>query len=102
MNQPQQQPELVNITTLDEFVKGIQTWHSNKTNVIRHMREVPEGTKVTVNDDDEVIVLTGDTLKSFILGLDVALSEIGELPFEAEVEFLNEEKIITDPASQTH
>lgn len=97
----EKKPELVMIDTLDGFVKGIQTWHSNKTNVIKHMREVPEGTEIT-RDDGEVIVLTGEPHKAFILGLDVALSEIGELPFEAEIDFLDDKQIITDSAGNTH
>lgn len=97
----QQQPETVVIETLDGFVRALQNWHSNKVQLLKHMQQIPEGTEVT-RDDGEPQALEGDLLKGFILGLEVALSEMGELPFEAEVDFTEDAKVITDPAGTTH
>lgn len=93
--------ETVMIDSLDQFVKALQYWHSNKVNVVKHMRDIPEGTEVS-DDQGNTYVLTGEYRAGFILGLNVALSELGELPFEAEVEFTSDQPIITDPASKSH
>ena len=95
------QPEAVMIDNLDQFVKALYNWHSNKVKLLKHMASIPEGTEVT-EDNGNPKVLTGDYREGFILGLNYALSELGELPFEAEVEFTSEELVITDPAGTVH
>jgi hypothetical protein len=95
------QPEAVMIDTLDGFVRALHHWHYNKVQMLKHMQTIPEGTEVS-KDEGEPITLTGDVLKGFILGIEVALEEMGELPFEAEVEFTSEEPIIKDSAGNTH
>ena len=77
--------ETVPIDDLDHFVTLLADWHTSKVNTVKHMLTIPEGTAVTV-DDGEPLQLTGDLLKGFQLGLTVALSELGELPFVAEME----------------
>jgi hypothetical protein len=94
-------PETVVIETLDGFVKALQHWHHNKVQVLKHIQTIPEGTEVSL-DDGEPQILTGDLLKGMIMGLEVALQEMGELPFEAEVEFNSDEPVIQDPAAATH
>lgn len=87
------QPEIINIDSLDKFVKALQMWHSNKVALVKHMKDIPTGTEVSSDNSPEVFTLEGDMLKGFILGLDVALSELGKLPFEAEVSFTEEEVV---------
>lgn len=93
--------ETVMIDNLDQFVKALQYWHTNKVDVLKHMREVPEGTEVS-DDDGNKFILTGEYRSGFILGLNVALSEMGELPFEAEVVFTSDDPTTTYPASKSH
>ena len=81
-------PETVSIESLDEFVRALQAWHSKKVQLIQHMLTIPEGTEVS-GEETATRVLEGDFREGFILGLKVALSEIGELPFEAEVELVD-------------
>lgn len=92
--------ETVMIDSLDQFVRALHNWHHNKVQTLKHLQSIPEGTEVS-EDDGTPQVLTGDLLKGFILGLTVALSEMGTLPFEAEVEFTGE-NVIQDPAATTH
>lgn len=96
-----QKPETVVIETLDGFVRALQHWHHNKVQMLKHLQTIPEGTEVTREGHDP-LVLTGEALKGFILGLEVALEEVGELPFEAEVEFNSDTPVIKDPTANTH
>jgi hypothetical protein len=95
------QPETVMIDTLDGFVRALHAWHHNKVQMLRHLQAIPDGTEVS-KDEGEAFALTGDALKGFVMGLEVALEEMGELPFEAEVDFSQEEPVIQDPAAATH
>lgn len=94
--------EVVNIETLDQFVKALQVWNRNKVQLLKHMMDVPEGTEVTDDSDNSTVVLSGEARKGFILGLKVALSELGQLPFEAEVDFNSPDPVIDDAASKVH
>ena len=82
MNTPQ---DTVEIKDLDHFVMLLSKWHTNKVNVIKHMLEVPETSEVQIGDEAPITV-AGDFRKGYQLGLSLALSELGELPFVAELE----------------
>lgn len=71
---------IVMITSLDQFVKMLSAWHSNQVELLTHMLEIPEGTDITADDGAE-LSLSGDLHKGFLMGLSVALAEMGELPF---------------------
>lgn len=94
-------PETVAIDSLDQFVRALLAWHSNKVQLLQHMLNVPEGTEVS-SEDTAPKVLEGDFRDGFILGLKVALSEMGELPFEAEVEYVKEELMADPPTESVH
>lgn len=81
----QQIPDTVAINDLDHFVRALTGWHSHKVKVLEHMAEIPSGTEVTFNQGPPV-VLEGDLLKGFCMGLNLALMELGKLPFAAEME----------------
>ena len=75
----------VMVEDLDQFVQVLMAWHANKVAMLRHMKDIPEGTEAT-QDDQPPVIMTGDVLKGFRMGLDLALEELGTLPFEAELE----------------
>lgn len=75
----------VMVDDLDQFVRVLMAWHAKKVATLRHMKDIPDGTEAT-QDDQEPVILTGDMLKGFRMGLDLALEEMGTLPFEAELE----------------
>lgn len=80
-----QKTETVVVNDLDEFVRTLVGWHSHKVKVLEHMAEIPTGTEVVFNQGPPV-VLEGDMLKGFCMGLNLALMELGKLPFAVEVE----------------
>lgn len=79
-----QKPETVVVNDLDEFVCTLVGWHNHKVKVLEHMAEIPTGTEVVFNQGPPV-VLEGDMLIGFCMGLNLALMELGKLPFAIEV-----------------
>lgn len=75
-NQAQPEPEVVDLGT---FINLLTEWHKSKLQFLSHLKEVPEGVSITI-DDGEDLVLTGDVLKGYKLGLGIALSELGSFP----------------------
>ena len=89
MNQtPETKTDMIGVTDLDTFVSLLAGWHGKKVETLRHMVDIPPGTEMTINDADgnRTIVLVGDYLAGFKAGLELALIEMGELPFLAEME----------------
>jgi hypothetical protein len=88
MTEPTQDPQIpdtVPVTDLDQFVRILTDWHQTKVKTLKHMLEIPQGTVFDFNEEKD-LVLQGDLHKGFMIGLTVALSELGELPFVAETE----------------
>ena len=90
MNQtPETKTDLIGVTDLDTFVALLAGWHGKKVETLKHMIDIPEGTEMTTISADGTqigVVLTGDMLAGFKAGLELALIEMGELPFLAEME----------------
>lgn len=80
-----QAPQTLLVETMDDFVRLLTGWHTNKVALLTHLKEIPEGSEVSL-DAEEPKVLAGEYRAGFIMGLAVALEELGKLPFEAEVE----------------
>lgn len=80
------------IDSLDDFVRVLLHWHQNKVGLLMHMMSIPPGTEVSDSEtpNEPPLVLQGDALKGFQLGLKTALHEMGSLPFEAELEIVPE------------
>lgn len=89
MNENEQSaPELVQVQSLDEFVRLIAGWHATQVQRAQHMLTVPEGATFTVGEGPEAqtIELTGASLAAFKLGVEMVLMQLGQLPFVAETE----------------
>lgn len=80
----QENQDTLVIEDLNEFVYILEGWHNEIIKVLEHMLEVPEGTVMEVDGVD--YVLTGDLLAAFKAGLDLALIELGKLPFTCETD----------------
>lgn len=78
-----QERETVPITDMGQAVGMIIDWHNNKTAIVQHMLTIPEGTSADI-EGQEPLVLTGDVLRAYRLGVQTALAELGKLPFRAE------------------
>jgi hypothetical protein len=79
---------VVQVDDLDHFVAITTAWHTQRVGQVKQLLEVPEGTAFEIGEGSEAteIVLTGDTLAGFKFGLEMALMQLGTLPFVAEME----------------
>jgi hypothetical protein len=69
-------PQVVDLGT---FINLLTEWHKAKVQFLNHLKAVPEGVSITI-DDGEDIVLTGELLRGYQIGLGLALSELGSFP----------------------
>ena len=76
--------ELIQVEDLNQFVYHLNNWHQSKVAMLRHMLQIPEGTAAELNDGEKV-TMTGDILRGFRIGVTLGLSELGTLPFVAEM-----------------
>ena len=89
------------VEDINQFVKLLSAWHQSKVDVLNHMMEIPSGTEVTFNSN-EPVVLEGDVLKGFVMGISLSLMELGELPFVAETEEPEGEEHGQEPEPTVH
>ena len=73
------------INDVDTFYKLLTQWHSLQTARTVHLLEVPNGTEVTIGEDKKLL-LEGDALAGFKLGVEMSLHHYGTLPFQPAVE----------------
>ena len=87
-DQPIPVPDTVEIDDLNGFVQILIAWHAEKCGVVQHLLSVPEGTAFEIDDrvNAEQLILSGDTLKGFKFGIEMAMMQLGTLPFVAEFE----------------
>ena len=77
----------IEIQDLNQFVMALVGWHNQKVDILKHMREVPEGTEMVITgEESSKAILTGDLLAGFKAGIELALMELGTLPFGYETE----------------
>ena len=87
MTQENTLPEAHSVSDLDTFFTLLNAWHTSKVAMLNHMKDVPEGTEVSVGGDDgPPTILSGEMLAGFQLGIDLSLMELGILPFYPEPE----------------
>lgn len=89
-------PETVEIDDLNQFVFLLSNWHQDRITILKQMMEIPQGFEVEL-EGEQPMPLTGDLHKGFKIGLIVALSELGTLPFVAEPN-----AAVLDEPPQTH
>ena len=75
--------EIVEVNDMGQFIALMQDWHATQVATVHHFTEMPSGVEVQV-EGEEPFLLEGDTLKGFQLGIHMALSYLGELPFYAQ------------------
>lgn len=81
---PETPSDIVEVQDLDQFVRHLTAWHTHKVAAVKHLLDIPEGSEFEVGGKS--IVMTGDALTGFKLGVEMALMPLGELPFLAELE----------------
>lgn len=87
--QQQQQPETIEVDSIDQFVALTTRWHAGVIKRLEHFLKMPDdpnqGIEMQVGDEPS-IKLTGDALKGMKAGIQLALMEFGNLPFAYELE----------------
>ena len=78
------------VTTLGEFIPLLQNWHERQVKTVEHFSNVPEGQEVEI-EGEPAFKLEGDVMRGFQLGLSIALSYLGQMPFSAAMEELPSE-----------
>lgn len=81
--------DTVPVQDLNQFVALLSHWHTNRVATMEHMLQIPDGSEVELGMPDgskHSHVLTGDKRDGFLIGLNFALMEFGQLPFVAETE----------------
>jgi len=90
--------DTIEIRDLDQFVRTLVSWHSNKVKTLEHILTIPGGTELETPEGTKIILI-GDTLSGFRAGLTLALMELGKLPFAYEVE--SYEEPTNDPITES-
>ena len=80
----QENQDTLVIEDMNQFVQILVAWHSEKVKVLEHMLQVPDGSVMETNGIEAT--LTGDLLVGFKAGIELALMELGTLPFAYETE----------------
>ena len=73
------------VDSIEHFITITMAWHKKKVQILKQMREIPKGSEVAVDGGDPV-VLSDAGLAGFQAGIDLAIIELGTLPFAAELE----------------
>ena len=80
----QENQDTLVIEDMNQFVQILVAWHSEKVKVLEHMLQVPDGSVMETNGTKAT--LTGDLLAGFKAGIELALMELGTLPFAYETD----------------
>lgn len=85
---PELSPDIVPVNDLDKFVQILTAWHANQCAAVQHMLTIPDGSKFEIGEDEakQEVTLTGDVLVAFKLGVEMAMMQLGTLPFVAEMD----------------
>lgn len=81
----QASPEVVPIKDMNQFVQVLVAWHSERCVAVQQLLTVPEDSEFQVGEQPPV-VLTPEVLAGFKLGVEMAMMQLGTLPFVAETE----------------
>lgn len=80
--QPNPDEQVVMVDDINTFVDTLVGWHAKKVQILAHVREVPVDTVMQIKEGAE-ITLTEENRAAFQAGIDLALMELGTLPFVA-------------------
>lgn len=74
----------VDMNDMNTFLQMLMGWHEHQVALVNHLLEIPEDTEIDRGEGTERITLSGDLRKGLIMGVQMALGYLGELPFVAE------------------
>ena len=71
------------VSELSEFIPLLEDWHHRQVMTVEHLQTVPPGQEVQV-EDEAPLILEGEALRAYRLGIGLALHYLGNLPFSTE------------------
>jgi len=82
--------DVVEVEDLDDFVRHLSGWHASRVAQLQHMIQMPEGiTMITggegTDQPEATVLMQGEMLAGFKAGVELALMQLGTLPFSAEL-----------------
>lgn len=82
------QSDIIDIETIEQFAAYVARWHQLKLKSLEHMLAIPEGSEATlnINGTETTVKLEGAALEGFKAGVQLAMIDIGNLPFVSSVE----------------
>lgn len=84
--EPAASNELLPIDDLDMMVNFLSSWHHEKITLLKHLMAIPPGTSMQVVGSDgteQTLIVDGEYRNGFIMGISMAVGQLGKLPFEA-------------------
>lgn len=70
---------------LKEIAQGLIQWHANKVRNFRTVLDAPKDTEINLNTgDEEPLILSGEVLRGFRIGLTIGLEWIEKFPLSIE------------------
>ena len=91
-------PSTVQVNDLTQFVHILVGWHQKQVASLQHLLQIPDtgDISVTMTDretkQDTELVLKGDSLQGFKVGIQAALTALGTLPFAVQYDSPQEAK----------
>lgn len=76
------------MSELQEFVEHIQTWHEQQMGQLKIILDAPKDAAIKLGD---VVELTGEKAEGFRMGVLIAQSFLGKLPFSVDTSEPDEE-----------
>jgi hypothetical protein len=74
---------VIPVDDMGQLINVLTAWNNHQIKTIQHLHDVPEGTEVSIGDEDK-FKLEGDALKGFKVGIQLCLNYLGTLPIVAE------------------
>lgn len=89
MNQPDSQESaqaapadepMTMLTSVDMMAELVTSWHTQQMGRLHHLLQIPEGTTFEIGDTK--LEISGDVLAGFKFGVELAIMQFKDLPFE--------------------
>lgn len=77
--------ETVPINDVNQLAQLFMAWHKRQVAKVEHYLQVPEGQEIQIGQNPPFI-LEGNMMVAFKAAINLALNDLGTLPFAAETE----------------
>jgi len=82
------QSGIIEVGSIEEFAHYLTGWHSTKVAELRHMLDMPSGVEMIIEEGgvEKTVLMEGPMLAGFKAGVELALMQLGTLPFGVDLE----------------